>query len=357
MKDFFKTLRGPGSGRFRPWSTALITIAASIFLMMGSEVFILALRHLGFCPLEVYGTGNKFLEQRLNYIEEFHEKNGPVRYIFVGNSKVGQGVDTELVSSAYQEETGTPLSCVNFGFGGNTSELLPLVFRILKEDYKPDCFFLELFGPYQTRTFPHEESKWLQYRDGHFNISGWMIDNFHFMRVFLRFRLWMEKPGEDYLLKSIIRDQGRVRDVGLSEERKQELLEKELVAREEVQPTREDPEEKSELLLAEEQFFPQVIDQVGAEKLVFFELPVSFRITRSMDNYNYRLERSEKMSADYGIQLVRMPDPRELPLESWMKDGVHMEREGIKAFSFWLGKVLAEMEQSSPGTNCTREVK
>ena len=357
MLDFFKISRGPGSGRFSPWSTILITVAASIVLLMGSEGFILALRYAGFYPLEVYGTGNKFLEQRLNYIDEFYERNGPARYIFVGNSKVGQGVDTDLVSSSYQEEAGAPLSCVNFGFGGNTSEFLPLVFRILEEDYKPEYFVLELLGPYQVHTFPHEQSKWLQYRDGNFNISGWMIEHFHFMRVFLRFRLWMEQPGEDYLLKAVIRDRGQVRDVGFTEERKQELLKKELEAREEEQPNREDPEKKSELLLAEEQFFPRVIDQVGAEKLVFFELPVSFRITRSMGDYQYRLERSEEMSAEYGIPLVRMPDPGELPLESWMKDGVHMERAGIEAFSVWLGKVLAEMEQSSPGINGTRDMK
>ena len=101
MLDFFKIFRAPGSGRFRPLSTILITLAASIALLMGSEGFILALRYAGFHPLEVYGTGNKFLEQRLNYIDEFYEKNGPARYIpFPRNSQNGSSPGMEILISA-----------------------------------------------------------------------------------------------------------------------------------------------------------------------------------------------------------------------------------------------------------------
>ena len=357
MVKFFKNLRAPGSGRFQPWSTILITVIVSLVLLMGSEALILALRYAGFYPLEVYGTGNRDLEQRLNHINVFYEENGPARYVFVGNSKVGQGVDAELVSCAYKEVTGSPLSCVNFGFGGNTSEFLPVIFRILEEDYAPEMFVLDLLGPYQVDTFPHGKSQWLQYRGGNFSISGWMIEHFHFMRVFLRMRHWMEQPLEDYLLKAAVRDRGQLRDIGFSAERKQELLKKEIAAREDEEISRAGREKKLETSLAEEKFYPQVVDLAGKEKLIFFEIPLSFRITRSMGDYQYRLERSEEMSAEYGIPLVRMADPGELPLESWLKDGVHMERAGIEAFSIWMGKVLAEMEQSSPGTNVTRDMK
>ncbi|MFH1964081.1 MAG: hypothetical protein ABIJ42_00925 [Acidobacteriota bacterium] len=345
MVKFFKNLRAPGSGRFQPWSTILITVIVSLGLLMGSEALILALRYAGFHPLEVYGTGNKYLEQRLNQLDVFYKENGPARYLIIGNSKVGQGVDAELVSCAYKEVTGSPLSCVNFGFGGNTSEFLPVIFRILEEDYAPEIFVLDLIGPYQMNTFPHGKSQWLQYRSGNFSISGWMIEHFHFMRVFLRMRHWMEQPLEDYLLKAAVRDRGQLRDIGFSAERKQELLKKEIAAREDEEIFRAGRDKKLETSLAEEKSYPQVVDLVGKEKLIFFEMPLSFRVTRTLGDYGYRSERSEELSSKYGIPLIRMPDPKALPVESWMRDGMHMEREGISAFSTWLGRALAELEQ------------
>lgn len=345
MGKISKILHTPSSLGTKPWSTILITVIFSLVLLTGCEALLVALRYAGFYPLEVYGTGNKDLEQRLNHLNIFYEENGPARYIFVGNSKVGQGVDAELVSRAYKEVTGTPLPCVNFGFGGNTSEFLPVIFRILEEDYAPEIFVLDLLGPYQVDTFPHGKSQWLQYRIGNFSISGSMIEHFHFMRVFLRMRHWMEQPGEDYLLKAAIRDRGQVRDIGFSAERKQELLEKEIAARKDEEIFRAGRDKKLETSLGEEKVFPQVVDLVGTGKLVFFELPLSFRITRSLGDYGYRSERSEELSSKYGIPLIRMPDPKALPVESWMRDGLHMEREGISAFSTWLGRALAELEQ------------
>ena len=347
----------PASGRSRLWFTLLITALASFTLLAGSEALILGLRYSGYYPLEIYGTGNKDLEQRLNHIDVFFSENGPARYIFVGNSKVGQGVDEEIVSSAYEKASGKPLACVNFGFGGNTSQFLPVIIRILEEDYTPEYFVLDLLGPYQMDTFPHWESKWLQYRGGNFSLSGWMIENFHFIRVFLRFRHWMEQPREDYLFKAAVRDRGQVRDIGFTEERKQALLQREIETREEAWTGHETEVETAALTLAEERVFPQVVDLVGAEKLVFFELPLSFRITRSLGDSKYRTERSDALSAEYGIPLLRMPDTRELPLESWMRDGLHMEKEGIEAFSSWLGRTLAELEGNPEEKNVSGEVK
>lgn len=347
----------PAPGSPRPWFTVFITAVASLALLAGSEGLILIMRHSGYYPLEIYGTGNKDLEQRLNHIDVFCRENGPARYIFIGNSKVGQGVDEAIVSSAYEKAAGKPLACVNFGFGGNTSQFLPVIFRILEEDYTPEYFVLDLLGPYQMDTFPHWESKWLQYRGGNFSLSGWLIEHFHFVRVFLRFRHWMEQPREDYLFKAAVRDRGQVRDIGFTEDKKQELLQREIEAREEAWTGHEAPGGSDAPTLAEERVFPQVVDLVGADKLVFFELPLSFRITRSLGDSRYRAERSESMSAEYGIPLLRMADPKELPLESWMRDGLHMEKGGIEAFSSWLGRALAELEGQPEEENGSGEVK
>jgi hypothetical protein len=345
MGKLLKILRTTGSGRYQPLFILLVMVLASFHLLMACEAFIVALRFADVYPLEVYGTGNKDLEQRLNHLNVFVEENGPPRYVFVGNSKVGQGVDAELVSRAYEEVTGSPLPCVNFGFGGNTSPFLPVICGILEEDYSPEMFVLDLLGPYQVDTFPHEQSKWLQYRRGIFSISGWAVDKFHIMRVFLRMRHWMEQPQEDYLLKAAVRDRGQVRDIGFTEQSKRAILEKEIKAREEGIVNQAGRDKKMESSLKEEKYFLQVADLLDPGTMVFFELPLSFRVTRSLGDYRYRTERSEELSEKYGAPLIRMPDLKDLPVESWMKDGLHMEKPGIEAFSAWLGRALAEMEQ------------
>ncbi len=334
------------SGKYNPAGTILAVAVFSLVLLSCCEVLLVSMRYMGVYPLEVYGTGNHALEQRLNQLDIYCRENGPPRYLFIGNSKVGQGVDPDLVSRSYEGVTGDRLSCVNFGFGGNTSDFLPIILKIIEEDFNPGKIVLDLTGPYQVKTFPHEKSAWLRYRTGDFNISGWMIEHFHFIRVFLRLRHWMEQPAQDYQLKAAIRDRGKVEDIGFTEKRKRELLEKEVSSRNDPKTLAGREGDESEKNRAEEQVFLRIIDLIGPENLVFFELPLSFRITRSLGDFRYRKERSEKISRGNGIPLVRMEDLKQLPLDSWMRDGLHMEKPGIEAFSLWLGEALAEMEMS-----------
>lgn len=332
---------GANARKHQPWSLILITLAISILLLLGSEASILVLRWSGAAPLEVYGTGNHDLEQRLNHLDAFCREQGSPEYIFIGNSKVGQGVDEPVVVDSFQETAGFRPGCVNFGFGGNTTEFLPVILRILEEDFSPRFFVIDLMGPYQSSTFDFQSSQWIQYRMGNFNISGWMIEHFHFMRVFLMIRHWMEQPREDYQFRAALRDRGRVRDIGFSEEKRRELLEREKEARRDEEIFKAFPDEIPPGGKDEEEAFSRIISLAGPEKLVFFELPLSFRITRSLGDYRYRRERSDELARKHGIPLLRIPDPGDLPLESWMRDGLHMEEPGIAAFSDWLGRALA----------------
>ena len=347
MRGFFKKVL---SGKKSPLGTILAVTSLSMLFLLCLELTLILTRAGGFYPLEVYGTGNYALEHRLNQMDIYWRENGPPRYLFIGNSKVAQGVDPLLVSSSYQEVTGRPLSCVNFGFGWNTSDFLPGIIRIIEEDYSPGKIVLDLTGPYQKDTFSHEKSHWLRYRAGEFNLSGWMIEHFHFMRVFLRLRYWMEQPNDEYQLESAIRNRGRVEDIGFTEKRKKELLAKEEASRDDPMTFEGVEPDNLEYSRAEERVFPELVKHFGAESFVFFELPLSFRITRSLGDFRYRQDRAERLSRDFGIPLLRMEDLEQLPLESWMRDGLHMEVPGIEAYSRWLGRALAEMEISAaPG--------
>ncbi len=332
------------AGKYRPWSTVLAIIGVSLIFMGSGEGIIRTLRWAGYYPIEFYGTGNNYLEQRLHQMDVFYQENGSPHFLVIGNSKVGQGVNPELVSRTYEEVSGKPTTCFNFGFGGNTSEFLPIIFRILQEDYAPRKYVFDVLGPYQMNNESQKESKWLRYRSGDFNISGWMIDHFHLMRMFLRMRHWMEQPREDFELETVVQDQGKLRDPEIPAERRQALLEKERAAREEGLSLSEEPEPGTDNSREEEIYFSQVFKLVGPEKFIIFEFPVSFRVAMGLSNLGYLMKRSENLSREYDMPLLRMADLSELPVDSWMRDGVHMETPGVNTFSSWLGRALAELD-------------
>ena len=334
----------------RPLKTGLYILISALLMFAFCEIAIIILGHAG-CPmLEIYGTGNHDLEFRLNHLSRFRLENGQARYLFIGNSKVGQGIDEEVLRASYEELTGAQPSAVNFGFGGNTVEFLPIIVRILEEDYKPGRFAIDTAGPYQSGTFNFMDSQWIRFRTEDFNLGGWMVDNFHFMRVFLRLRYWMEQPREDYQFRAAVRDLGRVRDIGFTDRRRARLLKREEEARHDPLVFEAFPSKVSADSLAEEQAFDRIIREIGAENLVLFELPLSFRVTKNLADYGYRKARSDDLSEDHGIPVLRIPDPRMLPLESWMRDGLHMEVPGIEAYSSWLGKALADLEDTREGS-------
>jgi len=332
------------SGRFRPWTLLLAAAAAALLFLASGEIALRTLRLAGFYPVELYGTGNNYLEQRLHQLDVFYHRNGPPDYLFIGNSKVGQGVDPETVSRAFEDASGRKVNCFNFGFGGNTSEFLPVICRILEEDYPPGKYVLDVLGPYQMDNESQKESKWLRYRSGDFSCGGWIIEHSHLMRMFLRMRHWMEHPHQVRMLVTVVRDQGKLRDQEIPAEKRRELLEKELAARAEGHFLPDDLGPQTDSSRREEACFPEVFDLIGPERMALFECPVSCRIARGIEDLGYLVRRSGEYSRRYGIPLVRMPDPGTLPPDGWMKDGVHMERPAVEAFSTWLGRALAEAE-------------
>ena len=332
-------------------STPLLVLVVSLATVMGAEALIRTVRQAGYYPVENYATGNKFLEHKIAQLERYIAENGKVEYLLVGNSKLGEAVDCRVVSLKYQEITGEALSCFNFGFAGNTSEFLPVIFRILEEEYSPDKFVFDVFGPYQRNNVQQQNSRWLQYRNGDFNIKGWLIEKSRFIRCFLGVRYWIEQPGEyrqlaDAPMKIQEKDIYDLRDeFNYSNAREKEKANIQPKARRLLKAR---IRRAARVFAAEEIVLPRVIELVGADKLVFITIPVSSRVRDGMLDFQDRSERAVELSHEHGIPLLEMPDPEMLAGKNWKNDGVHMMGSGRWVYSKWLGEALAQQEGFVP---------
>ena len=335
------------TGKERFWITPALVLVVFLAVLMGLEALIITIRITGYHPVENYGTGNKYLEHKIAQLERFVSENGKVEYMLVGNSKAGEAVDIRIAGMKYQEITGEPLSCFNFGFAGNTSEFLPVIFKILKEDYAPEKFIFDVSGPYQRNNVQQQNSRWLRYRSGDFNISGWMVEKFHFMRVFLGLRYWMEQPGEyrqladapgklmrkDILLK---KDEYNYSNMNLQGTGNAEIKVREISAARLRRSAR--------VFAAEDSVFPQVIEIAGTNKIIFVKIPVSSRVRVGMVDFQERSQRAADLALEYGIPLMQISDPDVLSDGNWKNDGVHMLGSGRWIFSEWFGEALAGQE-------------
>lgn len=128
-------------------------------------------------------TRHRQFEVQWHRLQQVAQEDGRVDCIVLGNSMVVSGFDPLVFARAYQEETGETLTCFNFGVDAIPTMPAGALAKILIEDYQPRLFIYGLdardlaVARTDRDTTVILDMPWVQYRMGHFNLEGWLIEH------------------------------------------------------------------------------------------------------------------------------------------------------------------------------------
>ena len=291
------------------------------------------------------GSRHGQFENQLARLERVVTLEGPVDCIFLGSSLVWLGVEPEVFAQVYQHETGQDIHCFNFGISAMPASAAGPVAQILVEEYHPKLLIYGLSA--RDFAFSREaedaavllETPWIQYRTGHFTIQGWLYEHFYTLRYLSHFHRLLRfdfSPLDDEFGSTPAERHGFL-------PKDKPITDKSLVS----------ADEYSHKWLYNYKIWPdnligleQVVQQNSpAVQVIILEMPVPpthfdyFKNGRS--DFEQYVPDVEYVLASSQIPFWRTVDLQIIPAEGWW-DPSHMNTEGAKIFSKWLGKRVGE---------------
>jgi hypothetical protein len=340
----------------RPWGrTALYVLVLIAVILLGIEgLFRLEPIQRRF-QLKSQGNYHYLFETKWYQLGKYVEEHGGVDVIFLGSSLMNSGVVPEKFIQAYAEKTGEEgLRVFNFGIEGMTIEPNAVVAKILMESYEPKAivFGTEIRDYYAKNGVEVAErflsNDWVRYRNGDFNLKGWLAEHSAAFPYYLAYRNWLTWKFYDNFTTIMDRIDSMMPD-GYEIENAVNQFHTEM-------PDADKPEDKAVMdFFADFEMAESRLDDLrtlmalGEERgveVVIVEMPVSPTF------FGY-FERGEEEHEDFtavvsevvseaGKAFVSAPPEDIFPVKG-RSDRVHLNKYGASIFSRHLGEALGEL--------------
>jgi hypothetical protein len=296
------------------------------------------------------GSRHGQFENQLARLDRVIAQEGSVDCIFLGSSLVWLGVEPQTFAQAYQRETGQDIRCFTFGVSAMPASAAGPVAKILSEDYHPKLLVYGLSA--RDFAFPSEaedaavilETPWVQYRTGHFTVRGWLYEYFyslHYLSHFHRLLRLDFSPLENDFGTTPAEWHGFL-------PKDKPITDKSLVS----------ANEYAHKWLYNYKIWPdnllgleQVVQQSSpAMQVIILEMPVPpthfayFKNGRS--DFEQYVTEVENVLAAGSVPFWRTVDLQLIPPEDWW-DPSHMNAQGAKIFSEWLGHRIGQAVEQS----------
>jgi hypothetical protein len=301
-------------------------------------------------PAGSYGTSSRYLDYHLDHLREFSRREGGVDCIFIGASPVFRGIDPAIVAEAYRARTGQSIRCFNFGIRGMDPVNAAILARIIKEDYHPQWLIFGLdvanlaAGPSEGLRMRILTSRWIAYRQGRFDLEGWVVDHSSAFRLYLQYRDWMKPPFSAQAL--VEADRAFAREVG--PDGHTPLL-KTATDLDDRPGTGTDEARYFELLgaftldPAQLSGMEGLLQREPGQQTVLLEMPVHptylHYYGRGEADYRLGLAAAEQAAANAGAPFWTTTREDLIPEEGWT-NRIHLNALGARVFSEWLGTQL-----------------
>lgn len=165
---------------------ALLTLAAEA---LARTPFVQSL-----LPAPSWGVVHPHFDIKLSLLEDLYAETGNLDCLYVGTSMVGRDIAPEVVSRVYQSQTGTPITCFNFGMGGITAPLLYNFFSALINRYQPETLVMGVNALEYSTLIGNSpditQHPWIQYELGNPSLEGWLSHYSAAYQYLMAFRLW-----------------------------------------------------------------------------------------------------------------------------------------------------------------------
>jgi hypothetical protein len=326
--------------------TLLLTLAFFPLLLGVFEIFSRTLLAAPSLPPPSVGSTSPEFEIKIERLNDWIARNGPIDCILLGSSAMNGGIDPVALSQAYADLTGNPLMCFNFGLSSLVGEPAGPIAHMLVKKYQPRLLILgtsprDLSDQFGELARPLTQTPWLRYLMGDSSFEGWLIDNSSAYRYYLGMQNWKNPEN-----RPVIEEY----EAGIDKVGYQKLpnQHKELVQLEEVLL------ENYALNPPDVTGFRQALsqNQVGTQ-VVLLDMPVHpvfyhFYVAGGEQAYqDIFYQPMASMAAEYGVPMweTQTSVAPTLPADGW-NDRRHLNEDGARAFSAWLaGKIATAVQE------------
>lgn len=327
----------------RPRAAATLAALALVLVVAGGAE---ALTRGGwpgkFLPPPSIGSGQAQLDRKLVFLAEARRSGRPVDVVFFGNSQVYRGIDPVPFGEAFARQTGRRVHSFNFGLGGASEVSNVRLARILVGQSRPRLIVAgaSSFSLAEDRGTKFaaqiEFNPWFLYREGRFNLDGWMIDHSAAFRQYLGCLFWWEKRPETKL-KGIRESIAGMRPDGFAP----------LPA---GAPKKMHPNEQA--LLADFEMSPSHLEALcallrlgGTNHAALVEMPVPAATVklyaRQEEDHLLAREAMARVAARFSAPFLGLTEAPPIQDDHWY-DYAHLNGEGAQDFSAWLGEQVGK---------------
>lgn len=292
--------------------------------------------------LEFYGSSHQYFDRQVKNARSREKNTGKIDCIFVGNSQTLYGIKPKIIEQVYLQNTGTEITCQNFGLGGLTPIGQKTIVEMLINEFNPDIIIigtnmLDYASSKQSQADRNIlSSPWLNYMLGVFSIDGWLIENSVFYRHFL---------GFDYYLLEGNSPELEIQENGYST-KFSEHIEVDLDAQIDFFKKKTS---SPDILKVHRTALRNTLDFQEENNITFILLempfdPFVFSIEPKATKVHPEFELFLQSTAErYSVDLWLMQSTIEIPKNNWY-DFVHLNQQGSTYFSKVIGENLSHID-------------
>ena len=350
----------------------ILLLAAVLFLVLSVllEIFARLPAVQSQLPYQAYGINHAQLETQLKVLDEFVQHNGAPDCFLFGNSQAFREINTNAFEAAYEQASGEDVLCYNFSVTGSQIATTSAFNKMLVEKYHPRLVviatsFLDYTeGRDKQNDERFKESEWLKYHAGETSISGWLMEasyawraltylsyaapfGMNFEAVTHEAAQWDTElaPNGNAISKDFINPLAPAED-GFVKKMRAEfgnfgISENNFSALEEVVAF--DQSQGAQVILVEMMYHPALLDLNDSRGNPRADRA---RILDLIARVNAQLD---ALAQQRGIVYIHFDSSLPIPEKGWF-DLYHLNNNGAKVFSAWLGEQVAGWVIANPMT-------
>jgi hypothetical protein len=291
------------------------------------------------------GSRHWHLARQVHRLETMARKEGAPDCLFLGNSMVWRGIDVEAFQTAYEQTTGEPIRCFNFGVDALTAAGAGPLAQLLVEQYRPK---LLIFGTdardFSTPIDSEEtqvilETPWLQYRLGNWSLDGWL----HEYSYVYRYRRHIREIMRFFYRDALRREPDRGLDGFDSDDAVGAFVQEPPDPADSRQHIQYYYSRLSDYVIRSENLaaLQQIVDQQTAGvRVLVVEMPVPetymYFFGNDVADYEHFIDTMKVFLQDSQTPFWQTTPLGLIPDDGWV-DYSHLNTAGARLFSSWLG--------------------
>lgn len=289
-----------------------------------------------------YGFNDAHYDIQLGLLAKYEDKYGQIDCIFLGSSQVFRGINPDIVSQVYEDETGESFHCFNMGHFGMWSYGAERLAKYIIAEYAPRYLIYGVSPIALNARSDFDDglvnSDWIDYTYNDSNRKGWLIEHSSAYRTYLRYQNWLAPDNGTAMqdvenIKDSFSDNGHIpgnftrEDVNLPPN------------------PRLDPNYPMALQLEAFKYFLDP-SQHGSTQVILLGLPLQTDYPAEFpDKMNSYLDIIETEIRPADVLFWDAHSSPNFANELWV-DRVHLNESGSIRLSYWVGMQMASWEQA-----------